>query len=63
MQFRKCKKESGVVKFLAMDSSSVAATERVSRSESLLRQAMTRCLRSLVTAGGFWGGDISLFVL
>jgi hypothetical protein len=35
----------------------------VSRSESLLRQAMTRGLRSLVTAGDFWGGDISLFVL
>lgn len=58
MQFRKCKKESGEVKFLAMDSSSVAATERVSRSESLLRQVMTRCLRSLVTAAGFRGGDI-----
>ena len=36
-------------RFRAMDSSSVVARDWVSRSESLLRQMNTRCLR-------FWGG-------
>ncbi|MFS7963234.1 hypothetical protein Hanom_Chr08g00735681 [Helianthus anomalus] len=36
----------------AMDSSSVAAAECVSRSESLLRQVRTRCLKS--------GGDLGV---
>lgn len=40
-----------------MDSSSVVATERVSRSASLLRHVMTRCLRSLVDGGGEVGED------
>ncbi|KAF5796766.1 hypothetical protein HanXRQr2_Chr08g0355671 [Helianthus annuus] len=38
-----------------MDSSSVAAAECVSRSESLLRQVRTRCLKS--------GGDLGVCLL
>ena len=45
MQERKEENESGL-KVLAMDSSSAAATASVSRSESLLSSAMTRCRRS-----------------
>lgn len=45
MQLRKEEKES-CVRLLAMESSSAAARAKVSRSASLLRQAMTLCFRS-----------------
>lgn len=44
-QLRNGEKESWLSD-LAMDSNSVVATASVSRSESLLRQVMTRCLSS-----------------
>lgn len=61
MQARNGEKPSGV-RFWAMDSSSEAPMVRVSRSESLFRQEMTRDLMSCGSPEGdlIFGGDISV---